>query len=130
MLGVNENRAGLGLALFAIVSLLGLFGVTWLEVRHNTADGVLETTVAIVITMQSVVVVAAAFVYLTVEGSAMIAERYLKKRFEDGRQIGHQEGRQEGLQAAQAAWTAWHRRWQEARRRGEDFDEPPPELKD
>ena len=68
--------------------------------------------------MQSVVVVAAAWVYLTVEGSAMIAEKYLKKRFEDGRK------------ERQAAWTAWYQRWQEARRRGEDFDEPPPELKD
>ena len=52
----------------------------------------------------------------------MIAEKYLKKRFEDGRQ--------EGLQAAQAAWNAWYERWQEAKRRGDDFDEPPPEMKD
>lgn len=124
MLGVNETRAGLGLALFAIVSLLGLFGVTWLEVRHSTTDGVLETTFAIIQTMEAVVVVAAAWVYLIVEGAAMIAERYLKKRYQDGRQ----DGRQEGLQAAQAAWTAWYGRWREARRRGEDFDEPPPEM--
>ncbi len=126
MLGVNETRAGLGLALFAVASLIGLFGVTWLEVRHNTTDGVLETTVAIIHTMQSVVVVAAAWVYLTVEGSAMIAEKYLKKRYQDGRQEGLQEGRHE----AQAAWTAWYERWQEAKHRGEDFDEPPPEMKD
>ena len=52
----------------------------------------------------------------------MIAEKYLKKRFEDGRQEGRHE--------AQAAWTSWYERWQEAKRRGEDFDEPPPEMKD
>ena len=129
MLGVNETRAGLGLALFAVASLIGLFGVTWLEIRHNTTDGVLETTVAIIHTMQSVVVVAAAWVYLTVEGSAMIAEKYLKKRYQDGRQDGRQEGLQEGRHEAQAAWTAWYEQWQEAKRRGEDFDEPPPEMK-
>ena len=130
MLGVNETRAGLGLALFAVASLIGLFGVTWLEVRHNTTDGVLETTVAIIHTMQSVVVVAAAWVYLTVEGSAMIAEKYLKKRYQDGRQEGRQEGLQEGRHQAQAAWTAWYERWQAAKRRGEDFDEPPPFMRD
>ena len=48
----------------------------------------------------------------------MIAEKYLKKRYQDGRQ------------ERQAAWIAWYQRWQEARTRGEDFDEPPPELKD
>ena len=122
MLGVNETRAGLGLALFAIVSLLGLFGVTWLEVRHNTTDGVLETTVAIIITMQSVVVVAAAWVYLTVEGSAMIAEKYLKKRYQDGRQDGRRE--------REAKWREWYERWQAAQNRGEKFDEPPPFMRD
>ena len=127
MLGVNETRAGLGLALFAVACLIGLSGVTWLEVRHNTTDGVLETTVAIIITMQSVVVVAAALVYLTVEGSAMIAEKYLKKRFEDGRK----EERAAWMacyERWQADWTAWHQRWQAAQRRGEPFDEPPPKL--
>ena len=118
MLGVNETRAGLGLALFAVASLIGLFGVTWLEIRHNTTDGVLETTVAIIHTMQSVVVVAAAWVYLTVEGSAMIAEKYLKKRYQDG------------MRENEAKWRAWYERWQAARRRGEDFDEPPPFMRD
>ena len=118
MLGVNETRAGLGLALFAVASLIGLFGVTWLEVRHNTTDGVLETTVAIIHTMQSVVVVAAAWVYLTVEGSAMIAEKYLKKRYQDG------------MRENEAKWRAWYERWQAARRRGEDFDEHPPFMRD
>ena len=161
MLGVNETRAGLGLALFAVASLIGLFGVTWLEVRHNTTDGVLETTVAIIHTMQSVVVVAAAWVYLTVEGSAMIAEKYLKKRYQDGRARTRPSGasgtrptgavercvasalharlgrgqamiaeKYEAQGRLEAQGTAWYERWQEAKRRGEDFDEPPPEMKD
>ena len=91
--------------------------MTWLEVRHNTTDGVLETTVAIIHTMQSVVVVAAAWVYLTVEGSAMIAEKYLKKRYQDG------------MRENEAKWRAWYERWQAARRRGEDFDEHPPFMR-
>ena len=114
MLGVNETRAGLGLALFAVASLIGLFGVTWLEVRHNTTDGVLETTVAIIHTMQSVVVVAAAWVYLTVEGSAMIAEKYLKKRYQDG------------MRENEAKWRAWY----EANREQLNGVSPPPFMRD
>ena len=48
----------------------------------------------------------------------MIAEKYLKKRYQDG------------MRENEAKWRAWYDRWQEAKRRGEDFDEPPPEMKD
>ena len=118
MLGVNESRVGLGLLLFAIICLIGLFGVTWYEVRQNTTDGVLETIFAIARTMEAIVVVSVAAVYTGVEGAAMIAEKYLKRRY--------QEGRQE----REAAWSAWYERWDAAKRRGEQFDEPPPKMKD
>ena len=116
MLGVNESRARLGLALFSAACLIGLFGLTWYEVRHNTTDGVLDTIIAIGQNMEWVVVVSAAFVYIGVEVPVMIAEMYLKKRYQDGRRDN------------EAKWRAWYERWQAAKQRGEPFDEPPPQM--
>ena len=48
----------------------------------------------------------------------MIAEKYLKKRYQDG------------MRENEAKWRAWYERWQAARRRGEDFDEHPPFMRD
>ena len=45
---------------------------------------------------------------------------------QEGREEGHQEGRQEGRQETEALWSAWLQRWEEAEKRGEAFDEPPP----
>ena len=47
-----------------------------------------------------------------------------RKRIEKARA----EGREEGLGEAYAEWTEWNRRREEAERRGERFDEPPPSL--
>ena len=52
----------------------------------------------------------------------MIAEKYLKKRYQDGMR--------EAATRPKPPGRAWYERWQAARRRGEDFDEPPPEMKD
>ena len=45
----------------------------------------------------------------------MVLANLLKKRY-----------REEGRQEANADWEAWHKRWQQAARAGEPFDEPPP----
>ena len=82
----------------------------------------LETIIAVFDNMQAVVVVSAALIYIGVEGGAMLAERYLRRRF--------QEGRQEGRQEQQAAWSAWYERMVDAQRRGEPFDEPPPKMEE
>ena len=47
-----------------------------------------------------------------------------RKRIEKARA----EGREEGLEEAYAKWSDWNRRREEAERRGERFDEPPPSL--
>ena len=38
------------------------------------------------------------------------------------------EGRAEAVREIYAAWTEWNRRREEAEKRGERFDEPPPDL--
>ena len=45
-----------------------------------------------------------------------------------GRAEGRSEGIVEGLGQANAAWSEWNRRREEALERGERFDEPPPNV--
>ena len=56
----------------------------------------------------------------------------LAKGISEGRAEGRVEGRAEGRAEArvelQSEWTDWNRRREEAERRGERFDEPPPSL--
>lgn len=51
---------------------------------------------------------------LIVEGAAMLAERYLKERYNKGRE---EERR---------AWIEWNQRREQAIKDGQDFTEPPP----
>ena len=46
----------------------------------------------------------------------------------EGRAEGREEGRAEERSKSYAEWSAWNRRREEAARRGERFDEPPPSL--
>jgi len=59
--------------------------------------------------------------------SKLILEKYLNNRFIAGEAKGRQEGQQEGRQEANKEWRAWYDRMIEARERGEEFEEPPPE---
>ena len=52
----------------------------------------------------------------------------IEKARAEGRAEGHAEGRAEGLEEAYAEWSDWNLRREEASRRGERFDEPPPSL--
>ena len=59
-----------------------------------------------------------------------------RKRIEKARAEGRAEGiakgisagRAEGRAELQSEWTDWNRRREEAERRGERFDEPPPSI--
>ena len=55
----------------------------------------------------------------------MLAERYLQRRYREGKA----EGREEGQREIQAAWTAWHERMIAAQERGDEFTEEPPKLR-
>lgn len=64
----------------------------------------------------------------------MLAERYLNRRFAEGKEEGKTEGRiegeikgkTEGKQEAFKAARAWYISQQEALAKGEKFTEPPP----
>ena len=112
--------------LFLILSLTGLGFVGWDEVRRVTTDSFVETVRATLNGMQAVVVVSGALTYVTIEGSRMLAERYEKRRFQEGRTEGRTEGRAE----KNAEWEGWLKRKADADARGEDFSEPTPAERD
>ena len=69
--------------------------------------------------MEAVVVVSAAAAFVIVEGTVLLSERYLQKRFNEGKAKGKLE-----------MWQAWMRDWErrrdEAVEQGLEFTEPPP----
>ena len=96
--------------------------LTWYEVTGNTTDSALGTVVAVGKGMGQLVIVVAAWTVTLLEGYSMLAERYLRRRYREGRAEGRAEERAE----RDAEWSAWLRRLQEAQARGEPFDEPSP----
>ena len=108
--------------LFLILSLVGLGLVGYDEIRRVTADGFVESVRGILNGMQAVVVVSGALTYVTIEGWRMLAERYEKRRFQEGRAEGRVESNEE--------WESWLRRKAEAEARGEDFSDLTPAERD
>ena len=78
----------------------------------------------------ALIIMSTAHAVVIVEGIAMLAESFLKRRYEAGLQEGREEGRDEGIQAGRREmlqrWGEWNRRRLEAESRAEQFEEPPP----
>lgn len=51
--------------------------------------------------------------------------RWLREKVEEEQM---EKARTEGAARAHAAWLVWYEKLKEAQRKGEPFDEPPPEL--
>lgn len=99
--------------------LLACLGfVLWTEVGQRTEDSFAETIIAAAIAMEALVVVLGTATVIIMEGGAMLAEKYLRRRYAEGTQQGKAE--------EYARWEAWNRRRLEAERAGRDFNEPPP----
>ena len=56
---------------------------------------------------------------------ALLSEK-LRDRIRDQ---GRREGRKEGQALASSRWRDWFERYEEARKKGEPFDEPPPDVR-
>ena len=110
---VEKGRELWFLGLFLAQYIGGLALIYWLGLRTGELTlleaGALATALIIMSTAHAVVIV---------EGVAMLAESFLKRRYE----AGLQDGREEMLQR----WEEWNRRRMEAEARGERFEEPPP----
>ena len=116
MPAIAREREGQFLLLFVLFFSLSLGLVVWYEVRHETGDDGWDTAIAIGMGMSYCVVISTALAYVIVEGAAMLAEQFKKKRYEAGEAD------------RQKKWEEWNERRLEADAKGEAFDEPPPTL--
>ena len=121
---VEKGRELWFLGLFLVQYVGGLALIYWLGLRTGELKlleaGALATALIIMSTAHAVVIV---------EGIAMLAESFLKRRYEAGLQEGRAEGREAGLQEGREMlrrWEEWNRRRLAAEDRGERFEEPPP----
>ena len=110
------SKEAVGLILF-FAMLAGSLAVVLLA-ADELPSGVWKLIRFVVTEMESFVVFSGALAYSATEGGDMIAEAFLKKRQQKGR---HEKD---------AEWREWYERWQEAKTRGEDFNEPPPKKED
>ena len=84
---------------------------------HHRGD-VVGFTNAMIDASVSVIVVSAAVSTAIVEGAMIFAERYLKHRFE--------RGREEGAESERQRWLEWNDRRLAAEAAGEEFTDPTP----
>ena len=121
MPSVEKGRELWFLGLFLSQYLGGLALIYWLglctgELKFLEA-GALATALIIMSTAHAVVIV---------EGVAMLAESFLKRRYEAGLQEGRAEGRDEGQSVANAEWDAWLERRTRTGAFVPDDNDPPP----
>ena len=124
-MNLDKSREGLGLGLFVFLSLACLGLVIWLEATDSEAAGIVASTVSVLERMAAVLVTLSLSIYALVEGVAMLYERYAKRRFQEGKQVGVLEGRE----AERNEWMSWLERREKALAEGQPFDEPPPSAK-
>ena len=138
---VNWGRI-ISVAVFSVSFALGMALVAWYEIVEVTHDTPLATTIAIIVKGQSVAVVSAGLAAV-VEGVyyiMVIAHQMVQRGVERGREQGRQEGISEGIvigedkgraeayEDANEQLDAYFKRMDEAREKGEDFDEPRPRF--
>ena len=111
-------------AVFVISFIAGMGFVSWYEIGQVRDDTALATFIAIVLKGEAVSVVSAAIAG-AFEGGAfivVIAYEMVKRGFDRGRARAYADARKQN--------AAYYKRMQEARERGEEFNEPPPMFED
>ena len=111
-----KHSEGWFLLLFSILFFIGLaLAIDYVgPVPVIWPDRIME----VVLLMPYVVVVCATTTTMAVEAIFMLAERYLKRKYEEGKKVG--------VQLLAEKVKDWNERRLEAERRGEEFKEPPP----
>jgi hypothetical protein len=131
MLEVGKTREGRFLIVFLLQFLTFSAFLAYHEVTAIPTDAI-TTMLTILMGMAPLGFVSAVNTVVAVEGVEMLAERYLRKRYEAGRAEGLKEGEERGVAKGEAqaweAWEAWNQRRLAAEKAGQPFNEPPPEL--
>ena len=133
MIPVGEGREGRFLIVFLLQYLTFSGFLAYHEIVAVPTDAI-TTMLAILVGMAAIGFVSAINTVAIVEGIDMLAERYLKRRYQTGKEEGRAEGREEGreegieigLEKANREWYAWNQRRMDAEQAGEAFNEPPP----
>ena len=132
---INWGRI-ISVSVFSVSFILGMALAAWYQIGEVTHDTPLATTIAIIVTGQSVAVVSTGLAAV-VEGGyyiMVIAHQMVQRGVERGRQegiaegivLGENKGRDAAYEDAANQNEAYYKRMREALEAGEDFDEPPP----
>jgi hypothetical protein len=114
---IGKGREGWFLLLILLQFCLYTGILTYYEHVSNAKDG-LSTFVAVLGGMPGIIALSTASSIVLLEGLAMLSERYLQRRYEEGKSVGQAEERK--------AWEEWNQRRVEAEEAGMEFNEPPP----
>ena len=120
MLIVGKTREGKFLLLF-VIQIASYLGLLVYHTFFKANMGILAGILNVVQDMAPAVIVTVSSTIVIVEGGEMLAERYLRRRYS--------EGKHEGQVEMQEEWEAWNKRRKEAEAKGESFTEPPPSPK-
>ena len=127
MIEVGKTREGRFLFVFLLQFLTFSGFLAYHEVTAVPTDAI-STMLAILMGMAPLGFVSAVNTVVAVEGGDMLAERYLRKRYEAGKAEGLKEGEERGVAQAWEVWQDWNERRLTAEAAGAQFNEPPPEL--
>ena len=122
--------------LFSVEVTIIVALIAWREIVQRTDDTAIETAMAIGAGSAPNIFTAAAIniaILFQAEVTKMLAERYLRRRFEEGKEEGREEGREEGLRRGRRyaeKLQVWTNERLEAAEKGEPFDKPMPEFDD
>ena len=125
MLEVGKTREGRFLIVFLLQFLTFSAFLAYHEVTAIPTDAI-TTMLTILMGMAPLAFVSAANTVVAVEGGDMLAERYLRRRYEAGLKAGEEKGKAEAWEA----WEAWNQRRLAAEAASQPFNEPPPTLND
>ena len=153
MTPLNWGRI-ISVAVFSVSFILGMALVAWYEIGEVTHDTPLATIIAIIVVGQAVVVVSTGLaavvegVYYIMVIAYHMVQRGVERGREEGREEGRAEGREEGIsegivigedkgrnegrdeayEDVEKQLDDYFKRMDEAREKGEDFNEPRPRF--
>ena len=124
---ISHNWGVIYYILFSAQTTVALCLISWQKIVTKPEDTPTETLIAIGQASAPLILTIAAetlVIVLAMEGIAMLAERYLKKRYA----VGKEEGTMQERARAKARFDAWNKRRLEAESEGKPFDEPSPDF--
>ena len=131
---IPEVWIPLYLLLFVAFTVAGFVFRAVEEASNHARGDIVGFTNSMIDGAGSIILVSATISTTIVEGALIFAERYLKHRYEVGKEEGVEVGREEGIELGvevgvgqeRQRWVDWMARKQAADEAGELFDEPPP----